>query len=268
MTICRRAGPAAVILGPQGMAAGGSAGDRREREDGDRVSSFGAGLTRAGSAGASRRDPFAVAARHSRRVRLLRRLIPVAVVAALLLLLAISIFNPWRMLAKLPIDVGNLVISGTKITMEAPRLAGYTPDRRAYEVSAHAAAQDLKTPDFVELETIHAKVELEDKTVVQMDAAAGLYDAKKEVLTLNRSIELQASNGYAGKLTEAVVDIRKGTLMSTKPVAIKLLNGDLNANNLEILDTGALVRFGGGVTMNLMLDGSSMPGAAKESGKP
>ena len=30
------------------------------------------------------------------------------------------------MLAKLPIDVGNLVVSGTKITMEKPHLSGFT----------------------------------------------------------------------------------------------------------------------------------------------
>ncbi len=45
-------------------------------------------------------------------------------------------FNPWRMLVNLPIEMGNLVVSGTKITMEAPRMAGFTPDGRAYEVSA------------------------------------------------------------------------------------------------------------------------------------
>ncbi len=35
----------------------------------------------------------------------------------------------------------------------------------------------------------------------------------------------------------AMIDIRKGTVKSSKPVAIKLLNGDLNANKLEILVT-------------------------------
>jgi len=207
------------------------------------------------------RDPFSQAARHSQRVRTLRRLIPIVVVCALGLLLLVSIFNPWRMLVKLPLDMGNLVISGTKITMEAPRLAGFTPDKRAYEVSAQAAAQDLKNPDFVELSTIHAKVEMEDKATVQMDAAGGVYDAKQEVLTLTDRIVLESSTGYAGHLSEAVVNIRKGELTSSKPVAIKLLNGNLNANNLEILKTGALVRFGGGVSMTVMMDGSPLEGA-------
>ena len=38
------------------------------------------------------------------------------------------------MLAKLPIDIGNLVVAGTKITMEKPPLSGFTHDARAYEL--------------------------------------------------------------------------------------------------------------------------------------
>jgi len=32
-------------------------------------------------------------------------------------------FNPLRMLAKLPVDIGSLVVAGTKITMEKPHLS-------------------------------------------------------------------------------------------------------------------------------------------------
>src|SRR5438128_1989572 len=106
---------------------------------------------------------FARAARHSKRVRFLRRAIPVIVLLALGAILAVSIFNPFRMLLNLPLSVGNLVVSGTKITMEAPRLAGYTPDQRAYELSAHAAVQDVTDPTKVELQILHAKIEMEDK---------------------------------------------------------------------------------------------------------
>lgn len=226
------------------------------------MNAVGAGIAWTGRNGRAARDPFAAAARHSRRVRFLRRLIPILVALALALVLAVSIFNPFRMLANLPLEMGDLVISGTRIKMESPRLAGFTPDKRAYEVSARAAAQDLRKPDFVELETIHAKVELEDRTMVQMDARSGIYDTKAEVLKLNDDIMLRSSTGYAGRLSEAVVDIRKGKVTSSRPVAIKLLNGTLDANNLEVIDTGALVRFGGGVSMTLMLDGSPVPGAA------
>ena len=42
--------------------------------------------------------------------------------------------------------------------------------------------------------------------------------------------------------------------MSDQPVEVELLQGTLNANRLEIVDSGDLVRFDGGVTMTLMLE--------------
>ena len=52
-------------------------------------------------------------------------------------LVAVNYLNPMRWL-RVPTEFGTLVISGSKITMEAPRLAGFTKDQREYEVSATA----------------------------------------------------------------------------------------------------------------------------------
>jgi lipopolysaccharide export system protein LptC len=201
---------------------------------------------------------FARATRHSKRVRFLRRAIPVIVLVSLLAILAIStIANPFRMLLKLPLSVGNLVVSGTKVTMESPRLAGYTPDQRAYELSAHAAVQDVTDPTKVELQVLHAKIEMEDKSTVLMDADTGLYDTKSQLLKLDKNIFLQTSAGYEGRLQEALVDIGKGSVQSDKPVAIKLLNGTLDAQRMLVTESGAVVHFEGGVSMILIPDNST-----------
>ncbi|MBX9649182.1 MAG: LPS export ABC transporter periplasmic protein LptC, partial [Xanthobacteraceae bacterium] len=85
---------------------------------------------------------FAAAARHSRLVRVLRIAVPAAVVIAMAAIVAVSVFNPFRMLLpKLPVDMGNLVVSGTRITMESPHLAGFSTDQRPYEMWAKAATQ-------------------------------------------------------------------------------------------------------------------------------
>ena len=49
--------------------------------------------------------------------------------------------------------------------------------------------------------------------------------------------------------------------MSDAPVAVKLLQGTLDAKRLEIIDSGDLVRFHGGVSMTLMLNGTALPEA-------
>ena len=210
----------------------------------------------------SRRDAdraFRAARRHSRLVRILRITIPMTIVIGLIIVTLITYFNPLRMLAKLPINIDNLVVSGTKVTMEQPRLAGFTSDARAYELTADTAAQDMTKPDIVELRNIRGKVEMQDKSSMEMTAISGIYDAKGETLKLDREILLRSSTGYQGRLSEALIDIRKGNVVSEHPVEVKMLQGTLNANRLDILDSGDLVRFHGGVVMDMMLNQS--PGA-------
>lgn len=203
---------------------------------------------------------FRAARRHSRVVRILRVAVPAAVLLALVSVALIAYFNPLRMLARLPVDISDLVVSGTKVTMAQPRLSGFTRDARAYEVSAEAAAQDLHKPDIVELRNIHAKVDMQDRSTMQLSAVNGVYDTKGETLRLERNILLSSSSGYEGRLSEATVDIRNGKVVSDEPVEVKMLQGKLNARRLEIIDSGALVRFHGGVTMQLMLNGTALPG--------
>lgn len=208
---------------------------------------------------------FRAARRHSRIVRIMRVAIPVAVLAGLAGISLVTYLNPLRMLDKLPIDISDLVVSGTKVTMEQPRLSGFTRDARAYELTADAAAQDLTKPDIVELRNIHAKLEMQDKTTMQMTAVAGIYDTKAETLRLERNIVLSSSNGYKGRLSVALVDIRKGNVVSDQPVELELLQGTLNANRLEIVDSGDLVRFHGGVNMVMMLNDAA---GKSKSGTP
>jgi lipopolysaccharide export system protein LptC len=198
---------------------------------------------------------FAIAARHSRLVRVLRIAVPAVVVLAMAGVVAISIFNPFRALMKqLPVDIDNLVVSGSKITMEAPHMSGFTPDQRPYEVWAKTATQDLTDPDHVELKTLRAKVLQEDRSTVTLEARTGLFDTKAQLLDLRKDIFLQSSTGYEARLSQATLDIGKGNVTSEEPVDVKLLSGTLTADRLRITEKGALVRFEGHVVMNLIMD--------------
>ena len=213
---------------------------------------------------------FAVAARHSRMVRVLRVAVPAAVVLAMAGIVGVSIFNPFRMLLpKLPIDMGNLVVSGTKITMESPHMAGFSTDQRPYEMWAKAAVQDLTDPDHVELKTVRAKVLMADQTTtVTMDARTGYFDNKQQLLDLRKDIFLQSSSGYEAKLSQAFVDINKGTVTSEEHVDVKLLNGTLTSDRLRIYNSGELVRFEGNVVMNLDKLGDDNPSSQPAEPEP
>jgi len=202
---------------------------------------------------------FRAARSHSRLVRILRIAIPVAVVVGLTIISLITYFNPLRVIAKLPINMADLVINGTKITMEKPHMSGFTKDARAYEFTADAAAQDLTKPDIVELRNIRAKLQMQDKTIMNLSAVTGIYDTKRETLRLETDIVITSSTGYKGRLDVAMIDIRKGNVVSDRPVELEMLQGVLNADQLEIVDSGDLVRFQGGVDMMLMLNNTALP---------
>jgi len=213
---------------------------------------------------------FAAAARHSRMVRLLRVAVPATVLLAMTGIVVVSVFNPFRIngLVKLPVDISNLVVSGTKITMETPHLAGFSTDQRPYEVWAKAAIQDLTDPDHVELRTLRAKVQMEDKSTVTLDARTGFFDSKQQMLDLRKDIFLQSSTGYEARLSQAYVDINKGTVTSDEHVDVKLLNGTLTADKLRIINSGEIVRFEGNVVMNLVMETPPAPEPEPEPAPP
>jgi lipopolysaccharide export system protein LptC len=176
---------------------------------------------------------FAIAARHSRIVRVLRVAVPAAVVLSMAAIILVSIFNPFRMLLpKLPIEMDNLVVSGTKITMESPHMSGYTPDQRPYEVWAKTATQDVTDPDHVDLRTLRAKLLMEDQSTVTLDALNGLMDNKQQLLDLHKDIYLQTSTGYEAWLSQAFVDMAKGTVTSDEHVDVKWADGTVSSDRL------------------------------------
>jgi lipopolysaccharide export system protein LptC len=99
------------------------------------------------------------------------------------------------------------------------------------------------------LNQIQAKIELEDKSMVNLTAKSGSYDMKTEMLTLVDTIHVVSSNGYEARLSEAVVDVHNGTIISEKPVWVKLTGSVVNGQKLEVRDSGNVIRFSGGVRM-------------------
>ena len=98
-------------------------------------------------------------------------------IAAVLLMVVIANYAPIDSF-RLPGELGKLVIKGTKITMQRPRLDGFTSDARPYEFTANDAAQDISKPDFMELQQPRGRMRMQDKSTVDMSAKSGTYDMK------------------------------------------------------------------------------------------
>lgn len=158
---------------------------------------------------------------------------------------------------RLPAELGNLVIKGTKVTMQQPRISGYTADSRPYQFTAKSAEQDITKPDVMELHQIEANVKMQDDSTVNVVSNSGTYNVKSEMLTLNDTVHLVSTSGFEARLQRAVIDVHKGNVVSEQPVWIKLTNGEISAKRMEVTESGAVIRFSGGVATTIIPDHDS-----------
>lgn len=206
------------------------------------------------------REPlFRRARRHSRFVRFLRYAIPLGLILAAAAYFLWQTLAPLSALSRLP-KIGKLGVSGTKITMDLPRLSGFTRDRRAYELTANAAAQDLTQPHFIELQEVRANFEMEDESHVSVTAEGGAFDSRTEALTLKEKIRIASSIGTEVRMRQAQFDLRSGVITSNDPVEVHMPQGRLDAQQMEVKNGGEIINFRGGV--RLVLDGDATVASA------
>ena len=211
---------------------------------------------------AGRRDntrAFRAAIRHSRFVRFVRVALPVAIVGSMVAFGAYRWLDPMRALARLPVSAEGAVISGTKIIMRQPRLTGFTKDERPYTVIARTAAKDVMNPDALEMQDLQATMVTPEGKSVQVTARDGFHDAKANTMRLKNNVVV-TSPDYEVLMSEALLHVRNGHVVSEQPVVVNMLQGTINANRLEIQESGAIIRFERGVT--LVIDREDGPAVA------
>jgi lipopolysaccharide export system protein LptC len=201
---------------------------------------------------------FTKARRHSARVRWIKRLVPVTIIVAVIGIGAVSILTRLKLSIDLPFDIGHLTLSGSRLTMELPKLSGFTDDNRGYRITARTAVQDLTRPDVIELADVEARLELADKGWASVNAKTGSFDTKKQFITLGDGVDLAMNGGYGGKLEDAEVDIKGGTIATAHPVVFTYLDGKLVADRLDVTDRGARALFQGHVQLDFRM--SNLPG--------
>jgi lipopolysaccharide export system protein LptC len=90
-----------------------------------------------------------------------------------------------------------------------------------------------------------------DADIVVVTAKSGTYHTKIDKVTLREHVVFTTAQGLNAKLREAVIDMKKGTLQSEQFVDFKLPSGRVQANGVEIEDSGEVVRFTRGVIFDV-----------------
>lgn len=207
---------------------------------------------------------FRRARRHSARVRWIKRLVPLSIVLAVVLIGGASLLSRLKLSIELPFDIGHLTLSGSRLTMELPKLSGFTDDNRGYRVTAKTATQDLTRPDVIDLADIEAHLELADKGWANVQAKTGSFDTKKQFITLGDGVDLSMNGGYGGHLEDAQVDVKAGTIVTARPVVFTYLDGKLVADRLDVTERGTRALFTGNVQLDFRL--TNLPGQKSGDG--
>jgi lipopolysaccharide export system protein LptC len=216
---------------------------------------------------ARREKAYAKARRHSRVVRLFKWAIPLGSLLAVIGVMLVVIYDPFRTIKGL--TVGPVTVSGTQVTMESPKLSGFKNDTRPYQVTATAATQDVRQPNLVELKNLRARLATNDAGgIANLEAATGVLDTQKEQLQLKQDVLVRTDEGQTVNLQSAFVDFKAGTVVSDEPVTVSLNTGTIQAKGLRVSDNGKLLRFKGRVHAEFRTTGETTPSAAAPDAPP
>jgi lipopolysaccharide export system protein LptC len=193
---------------------------------------------------------FLSAARHSRNVAILRKVLPV---------MAVLVLATYFISTRLSVTVGGVTasVSGVEVSdgnlrMVNPTLKGVDKKNGAYVVSADYADQDMKNPKLVKLHAIKAELTTDQKSWSRMQAVRGLFDSESERLVMQDDIRVSTSSGVTGKLTHASLEMRKQTLRSHQRVAFDLPSGTVRANALTLNSADKTLLFRGKVRVRII----------------
>ena len=153
------------------------------------------------------------------------------------------------------IDLGEVGMDGTTLTMQNPSLSGFNENRSSYEVTADRALQDVTNPRVVTLEGIDGTLTETDGSTVRITARDGVFDADQQLLDLSGRIVVKTSKGETAHLKSAHVDIEAQTIRTDDPIRAATKAGQIRADAMEITDSGAHLLFKGRVVVVLRFDG-------------
>ncbi|PWW00078.1 lipopolysaccharide export system protein LptC [Hoeflea marina] len=191
---------------------------------------------------------YARALSHSRRVRILKYLLPVLSVIVIVGFAGVSWIG-----TVLPegIAIQSTAIEDGKIVMRNPVMTGQNNSEQPYSLKASRAVQDLATPDLIVLEDIVADMPVSDSVSATLTAPRGSYDRAAERMAFTEPFRIETSSGMSAELQTAEVDIAAGSMVSNSPVSVTSPEASIVAQSMRMQDKGRSVVFETGVRMTI-----------------
>jgi lipopolysaccharide export system protein LptC len=189
-------------------------------------------------------QPRAVSDAYSRRVALLKRVLP-AIGLGLLLLVA-----AWPRLGPL-LDKVRFAFplidrrDARELRMINPRYAGIDRLNRPYVLTAATGRQMPQRDDLMSLDRPRGQIIAHGGAKVVLTAATGVYQTQSKLLDLFGAVTLTHQNGTRFITQTAHIDFPTETASGHEPVAGRGPSGDITAEGFRILEKGDTIVFTG-----------------------
>ena len=175
----------------------------------------------------------------SRRVRLLRRVLPVAIVV-----LAGGTIS-WIVLRSVISDVERKAGASREVTLENSRFLGQDAQGRSFVVGFERAVRDAETGRF-RLVGPALRLNLGGRKVTTLTADGGVYDEASKTVTIGPNVKISdGGSGFDLVTPEAVVNTETGVVTGSKGVQGSGPLGTINASSYAIYEQGERVVFSG-----------------------
>ncbi len=136
---------------------------------------------------------------------------------------------------------------------------------RPYQLNAKSARQLDRTSEDVNLVSPKARIRLEKGNWVSVSARSGMYNQKKQMLSLSGNVYLLHDANYTFRTEQAMVNLKEKSAWGDKPVFAKGPKAVIQSEGFRVIDKGNTVIFTGKAKVILNLDKQDMKDL---SGKP
>jgi lipopolysaccharide export system protein LptC len=202
--------------------------------------------------------PRPAADRYSRRVALLKRVLPAVGVTLLLLVAAWPRLSP--LLDSVRLDFAAIDLrEARELKMLNPRYAGIDRLNRPYVVTAAVGRQVPDRSDLMSLEQPRAVMIVHGGAKVVLTAATGIYQSQTQLLDLFGDVTMAHQNGTRFVTRRAHADFSDNTAEGHDPIEGHGPSGDIWGQGFRSLDKGDIIVFTG--RSHLVLKGGK-PGKA------
>lgn len=188
--------------------------------------------------------PWFAADRYSRRVTLLKRLLPAVGLSLVLLVAAWPRLGPLLESVRFAFPAIDLR-DARELTMVHPRYAGVDRLNRPYVLTAAVGRQLPDRRDLASLEQPRARMIVHGGAQVVLTAATGVYQSQAQLLDLFGNVTLTHQNGTRFTTGRAHVDFSAETARGDAPVAGTGPSGTIRAEGFRILNKGDTIVFTG-----------------------